>query len=192
MRLGLHIMPNVNARKKYKGILAEPIPRWSVLTAPADDELRKLHDDKMKALFVHYELDPTDGFEFGPKMAAAWANLAWQLARDHVPGFSAPPRKRGKPATLTDENVTLALHVELLKRRDGLSDRKAIERVATQNLVSGTGQALLQRYKRIKKLFAPMVRLFDNVAAAKGSDVIISIMDDVLCGDIKDRSLSPR
>jgi hypothetical protein len=173
-------MSNADARKKYTGILAEPIRKWTVLTAPTDDELRKLHEDKMKALFVHYEIDPTDAFEFGPKMSAAWANLAWHLARDHVPGFSSPPRKRGKPATLTDENVTLALHVELLKRRDGLSERKAIEAVAAQKLISGTEQALLQRYKRTKKLFVPMVLLFDNVAAAKGNDVFVSILEDVL------------
>jgi hypothetical protein len=174
-------MTKVHARKAYEGILARPIPEWSALTAPTDEELRKLHDDKMKALFAHYELDPTDAFQFDPvKTAIAWSNLAWHLARDHVPGFSKPPRKRGKPATLTGENITLAMHVELLKRRDKLSDRKAIEAVATQKLVSGSEQALLQRYKRTKKLFAPMVVLFDNVAAAKGSDAFVSIMEDVL------------
>jgi hypothetical protein len=174
-------MPKVGAQKRYEGVLAEPIPKWSVLTEPTDDELRKLHDDKMRALFAHYELDSTNAFEFDPvKTAFAWSKLAWHLARDHVPGFSAPPRKRGKPATLTEENVTLALHVELLKRRDGLSDRRAIETVATQKLVSGSEQALLQRYKRTKKLFAPMARLFDNIAKAKGRDWIVSIMEDVL------------
>jgi hypothetical protein len=173
-------MPKADARKKYTGILAEPIRNWTVLTAPTDDELRKLDDDKMKALFVHYEIDPTDAFEFGPKKAAAWANLAWHLARDHVPGFSAPPRKRGKPAALSDDNITLAMHVELLKRRDGLTDRKAIKAVIAQKLISGTEQTLLQRYKRTKKRFAPMVRIFDNAVAAKGNDLFVSVLEDTL------------
>jgi hypothetical protein len=53
-------MSNADARKKYTGILAEPIRKWTALTAPTDDELRKLLDDKVKALFLHYEMDSTD------------------------------------------------------------------------------------------------------------------------------------
>ncbi|UPJ55228.1 hypothetical protein [Bradyrhizobium sp. 192] len=165
----------------YDGILAEPVPRWGLLTAPTDDELRKMHDEKMKALFVHYKLDPTDAFEFDPaRTAIAWSKLAWHLARDHVPGFSEPPRKRGKPAKLTDENISLAMHVELLKRRDGLSDRKAITMIAAQKLIPGSEQALRQRYKRTKKSFVPMAVLFDNIVAAKGSNLVVSTLEEVL------------
>ncbi|MDI4231425.1 hypothetical protein OZ411_01175 [Bradyrhizobium sp. Arg237L] len=74
-------MPKAGARKIYKGALAEPIPEWTVLTEPTDDELCKLHDEKMRAPFVHYKLDPTDAFEFDPvKTAIAWSKLAWHLA----------------------------------------------------------------------------------------------------------------
>jgi hypothetical protein len=174
-------MPKVGARKKYEGILAEPIPDWNTLTEPPEDELRKFYDDKMRALFAHYELDSADAFGFdSASTAIAWYKLAWSLARDHVPGFNAAPRKRGKPATLTEQNVTLAMHVDLIKRRDGLSDRKAIEAVVAQKLVSGSEQTLLKRYNRTKKLFAAMGRLFDNVAEAEGSDLLVSIMEDVL------------
>lgn len=79
-------------------------------------------------------------------------------SESHVPGFNAAPRKRGKPATLTDEHVALAMHVDLIKRRDRLSDRKAIEVIVVQKLVSGSEQTLLKRYDRTKKLFAPMGR----------------------------------
>lgn len=83
------------------------------------------------------------------------------------------------------------MHVELLKRRDGLSDRKAIKKIATQNLVSGTEQTLHQRYKRAKKQFVPMSRLYDNFAAAKGRDALVRIMEELLSGDDKDTFLSP-
>jgi hypothetical protein len=178
-------------KKPYTGILLEPMPKWTALTAPTDEELSALIDAKMKALFTHYGINPTDAFEVGPKTATAWASLAWHLAREHVPGFSGPPRKRGKPATRRDDDVTLVLHVKLLMRRHGLSERKAINKIVAQRLVSGTEQALLQRYKRTKKQFIPVFRLFDNIAAAKGQEVFLRILEESLSGDDKDTFLSP-
>jgi hypothetical protein len=125
-------MPSKQDKNPYRGILAEPLPRWTVITAPTDDELQAIIDRKMKALFVHYGLDSSEAFEPGPKMAAAWANLVWHLAREHVPGFRNPPRKRGKPATRDDDDVDLVMYVELMKRRDGLSERKAVNQIAVQ------------------------------------------------------------
>jgi hypothetical protein len=162
------------------------------LLGPTDQEYQALIDAKMKALFVHYGLDPADAFEPGPKLAAAWYGLAWRLARDHVPGFTSPPRKRGRPPTRKSDDVTLALYVELLRRRDRLSDREAIRWIASQNLVSGTEPTLLQRYKRAKKQFAPMSRLFDNIEARKGHSVFIRVMEESLSGDDKDSFLSPQ
>ncbi|WP_234682712.1 hypothetical protein [Bradyrhizobium monzae] len=93
-------MPKAGRPKTvYDGILAEPIPRWTLLTRPSDDEVRQLHERKMRALFAHYDLDPTNAFQFDPaKTAIAWSELAWHLAKDHVPGFNEPPQKRGKPS----------------------------------------------------------------------------------------------
>ena len=75
------------------------MPQFTALTSPSDKELDTLIDMKLKALFAHYEINSTDAFEGGPKMAPAWANLAWHLAREHVPASSAcredvedPPR----------------------------------------------------------------------------------------------------
>jgi hypothetical protein len=128
---------DLNARA-YSGILAEPMPKWGALTQPPENEVDELIEEKWKALFAHYGLDPTDAFELGPKKASAWANLAWHLARQHVPGFRHAPRKRGKPAERKSDDVTLFMHVELLKRRDRLSERKAIQIIASQNIVSGS------------------------------------------------------
>jgi hypothetical protein len=178
-------------KKPYTGILAQPIPRWTVLTTPTDEELRDLIDAKMKALFVHYGLNSTEAFQPGPNLAAAWANLAWHLAREHVPGFRGPPRKRGKPATRKDDDILLVMNIELLKRRDKVSDRKAVTQIAARNILLGTEPTLLQRYKRAKKQFEPMSRLFDNIAAAKGREALVLILEDALSGDNKDTILSP-
>jgi hypothetical protein len=117
-------MPKLRRKSPYTGILAEPMPKHTVLTGPTDEELNALIDQKMRALLVHYEIDPSDAFGPGPKMAAAWAQLAWRLAREHVPGFGAEPRRRGKPPTRKFDDTDLVLHVELRKRRDALSDRR--------------------------------------------------------------------
>ena len=183
--------PRKSDKKPYAGILAEPMPEYTALTLPADGEIDALIDAKMKALFAHYGLDSTDAFEDGPKMAAAWANLAWHLARQHVPGFVGAPRKRGKPATRKQDDVTIVMHVELLKRRDGLSERKAIKRIADDNLVRGTEAALLKRYKNAKTTFAPMAGMFDNIVATLGHDVFVQIIEESFSGDGKNTFLSP-
>jgi hypothetical protein len=177
--------------KHYAGILAEPMPKYTALTPPADGEVEALIDAKMKALFAHYGLDSTDAFEGGPKMAAEWANLAWHLARQHVPGFVGAPRGRGKPATRKQDDVAIVMRVELLKRRDGLSERKAIKRIAGDNLVLGTEAALLKRYKNAKTTFAPIARMFDNMVAVLGHDVFVQTMEESFSGDGKDAFWSP-
>lgn len=183
--------PRKSDKKPYTGILAQPMPKYTVLSRPPDSEIDALIDAKMKALFGHFGLDPTDVYEGGPKMAAAWANLAWHLACQHVPGFANAPRGRGKPATRKQDDVTIVMHVELLKRRDGLSERKAIKHIADGNLVPGTEEALRKRYKTAKTTFAPMARMFDNMAAAMGSDAFIQAMVDSFSGDGKDTFWSP-
>src|SRR5260370_9744324 len=110
--------------KAYSGILAEPMPKWTVLTRPSDEEIAEIIDEKWKALFVHYGIDSSAAFEPGrPEMASAWANLAWHLARNDVPGFRGAPRKPGGPATRKPDDVPLFMHGELLRIRDRPSDR---------------------------------------------------------------------
>jgi hypothetical protein len=167
------------------------MPKWTILTRPTEEEVKALIDEKFKALFAHYEIDPAGAFEGGPKMASAWANLAWHLAREHVPGFSGPPRRRGRPPTRKSDDVTLVMHVELLKRRDKLSERKAIKEISAQRLVSGTEDTLLKRYKSAKTQFVPMSLMFDNAASRIGRDGFLSALADALFGDEKDTILSP-
>jgi hypothetical protein len=184
-------MKTSRIEKAYSGILAEPIPKWTALTQPTEEKIAKIIDKKWKALFVHYGIDLSAAFEPGrPEMASAWANLAWHLARDHVPGFRGAPRTRGKPAIRKPDDVTLFMHVEFLRRRDGLSDRKAIQKIAGQNLVSGTESALLQRYKRAKPQFGPIFAMFDNLAAAIGQEGFVRVLEDALYGDKKETILS--
>ena len=185
-------------KKPYAGVLAEPMPQWTILTRPSDEEVGALINGKLKALFVHYEIDSAGAFEGGPKMASAWANLAcawanlaWHLAREHVPGFSGPPRKRGKPATRKSDDVTLVMYVELLKRRDKLKDRPAIKSIAAQQLVAGKEETLRKRYNNVKKAFAPISAVLDRWAAVWGNEVLVQIMEKSLSGDEKETFLSP-
>ena len=182
--------PRKSDNKPYTGILAKPMPKYTALTPPANGEIEALIDAKMKALFAHYGLDPTDALGGGPKIAAAWANLAWHLACQHVPGFARALRGRGRPAIRKQDDVTIVMHVELLKRRDGLSERKAIKRIADDNLVPGTEATLLKRYKNAKTTFTPMARMFDNMVAALGHDVFVQTMEESFSGDRKDTFLS--
>jgi hypothetical protein len=184
-------LPNDQDEKPYTGILGDPIPKWTALTQPTEKEIEELIDRKFKALFTHYEIDPADAYSFGPKTASAWASLAWHLAREHVPGFRGAPRKRGKPALRKDDDCSLFMHVELLRRRDGLSDRKAIEKIAVRNLVSGTEDTVRKRYTRAKQKFRPIVAMFDNIAAGIGEEAFLRELEDALSGDKKETFLSP-
>lgn len=167
------------------------MPKFTAFTAPSDQEITALIDAKLKALFTHYEIDSTDAFEGGPKMASAWANLAWHLAREHVPGFIGAPRRRGKPASRKDDDVTLVLHLELLRRRDKLKDRPAIKSIAAQQLVAGKEETLRKRYNNVKKAFAPISAVLDHWAAVLGNEVLVQIMKESLSGDEKETFLSP-
>jgi hypothetical protein len=182
-----------NGKKAYTGILAEPMPKYMALAGPIDEEIGTLIDSKFKALFAHYEIDSAEAFQGGPKMAATWANLAWHLAREHVPGFSDPPRTRGRPATRKSDDVTLFMHVELLKRRDGLSERKAIKKIHSENVIPGTGEVILKRYNRAKPQFRPMSAVFDNMVdhPGIGKEGFVRALEGALSGDEKETFLSP-
>ena len=78
-----------------------------------------------------------------------------------------------------DKTRTLALHVELLRRRDGLGDRAAIKSIAAQQLVTGKEETLRKRYKNVKKGFAPISAVYDQLAATIGKEAFIQIMEKV-------------
>ena len=120
------------ARKRrapnYTGALAQPIyvedyykftgPLGQPIWEPDIDAIRKRAAEKMRLLFEHYKIDPSD--------EQSWQNLAMSLALAHVPGLQLANRpKRGrKPMTgLYDE---LARAVDDVKSRTGKSTNKAI------------------------------------------------------------------
>jgi hypothetical protein len=175
----------------YAGILAEPMPKRTALSGTTDEEVGELLDAKIKALFEHFGLDASHAFNSGPHMACAWADLAFKLARRHVPGFQGAPARRGAPAKRKSDDVTLVMHVELLKRRDGLSERKAIAEIVAKDLVSGSEAALRKRYQNAKNSFAPMSAMFDNAASAIGKDRFLSCLGEALSGEGKESFWSP-
>jgi hypothetical protein len=186
------IKPRKPNEKPYTGILTEPWPKWRVLTPPTDEELDNLIDAKLEALFAHFGIESGSAFSGGgTNMAAAWADLAFRLARRHVPGFRGEPRRRGTPARRQSDDVTLMMNVELLRRREGSSERKAIKAIVDQALLSGTEEALRKRFYRAKVKFAPLSLLLDGLAAAKGNNSLVNLLQEALCGDEKETFLSP-
>jgi hypothetical protein len=177
--------------KPYTGILAEPLPKWTVLTLPTGEEFDNLIDTKFEALFAHFGIESGAALSGGTSMAAAWAELAFRLARQHVPGFRREPRRRGTPARRQSDDITLMMNVELLRRRDGSTERKAIKAIVDQALLSGTEEALRKRFYRAKVKFAPLSWLLDGIAAAKGNNSLVNLLQEALCGDEKETFLSP-
>ena len=171
--------------KPYEGLLATPMPRRTALSGPTEEEFEALLDTKLKALFAHFELDPAEAFEAGPKMASAWANLAYKLACQHVDGFKGAPARRGAPATRKQDDVVLVMHIELLKRRNGLSDRAAIRTIVEQKLVSGTFETLRKRYQNAKRVFEPISAMFDRMTFSIGKDRFLSALERALSGEEK-------
>jgi hypothetical protein len=177
--------------KPYTGMLAQPMAKWSIFDRPTNEEIDALIEEKFKALFEHFGIDQTEAFRFGPKKASAWANLAFSLAHRHVPGFRGPPRERGRPPERKLDDSTLFLHVELLKRREGLSKSKAIKVIANQGVVEGTQSALDKRYKRAKPQFEGLHDFLDIIEAHFGKHKFVKMMELSLARGKKDSILSP-
>ena len=99
-------------KRKYSGILNDPIIELPAVGAAlmgyTAEELERKISDQMRqrfdALFEHYGIDPIQ--------PTAWHQLAFELAKDHVPGFqvlSEPKRGRGgEPRQIfTDHDLCL-------------------------------------------------------------------------------------
>lgn len=167
---------------KYSGILAEPYPSWTALTAPSEAEQQAIIKERMDALMVHYGLDPTKATPDTPNFWTTWMNLAWLLARDHVPGFQGAPREPGRPSVRKGDDVTLWLHLELRRRRDGMSTAAAIRDVVASGGVRGSEAALLGRHKRSKKSLEPLGELIGRLEAKVGREAVIAAIEAGLSG----------
>ena len=67
-----------------------------------------------------------------------------------------------------------------LQHLNGLSFALTIEKIVAGNIVPGSVEAILGRYKRKKKLFASLTPLFDNVAASLGPDILVKVLEETL------------
>ena len=120
--------------RDYTGILAEPMPRRG-------DDARPTSEEKLVALFQHYEIEPPSSLLgkptvlFDDKPFLAWQKLALALAFQHVPAFRPrpepapppPPRKRGRPATTALADKTLVFAVEFIRHACGLKLEQALQ-----------------------------------------------------------------
>jgi hypothetical protein len=164
----------------YTGTLAEPLPQWTALTQPPPEEVGASIDAKMKALLEHYQINPRDAFEAGPRQVAAWANLAFALAREHVPGLQGAPNKQGRPKKRQEDDLTLFLWVELLKRRDGLSQTAAVRRVAKEGWVDGKAETLKKRYEHLSAPYLVCARVIDRIIEGIGAERTFLMMQEAL------------
>ena len=106
---------------QYYGPLADPIKPPTLIGGALWPETKAHYAVEMATrtllLFEHFKIDP--------KSENAWRDLALSLAKQHVPGFMPPPAEQGRPRQRDNDDTTLVLFVELLKRREGASATSA-------------------------------------------------------------------
>src|SRR5262249_50531412 len=113
----------------YAGALAQPIywedhykPRGlgQFIQEPDDAAIRKRLVEKMRLLFEHYKIDPSD--------EQSWQKLAMSLALAHVPGLRLAnrPKPGRKPTWKTEPGDEWVRAVDDVKSRTGKSTKKAI------------------------------------------------------------------
>jgi|SRR5208282_1094175 len=129
--------------RQYEGLLAEPMyPPQLLMSASEKANWAVLRATKTLLLFKHFSIDPNG--------EDAWQRLAIALAANHVPGFKPPPAKPGHPKDY-GMDLDLWMLVELLKRRDGLSVRSAVDRIANVRIFEQNSEALRNRYREALK-----------------------------------------
>jgi hypothetical protein len=157
--------------KEYEGLLAEPMYRPTLLTAEDDsDRWFNQRAAKTDLLFQHFGIDPAAD--------NSWHYLAIALAERHVPGFGPPPPKRGHPMDY-DFAITLWMRVELLRRRDGLKVRAAVEKIAASKTYDKNVEALRTRYREAVKHqhLKPMFELLNRIADRIGPRAYIESLE---------------
>src|SRR5262249_47229705 len=124
---------------KFTGGLGQPIREPDVAA------IRKRAVEKMRLLFEHYKIDPSD--------EQSWQKLAMRLALAHVPGLQFATRpKRGRKSTwktgLGDEWVRA---VDDEKSRTGKGTKEAIAELRKEpKWKTYTAQSLAARYREWK------------------------------------------
>lgn len=140
--------------RKYSGILKK-YPRISVLGASDEQLLAEYTNaclERDEALFAEFNINPAD--------ENAWQELAFALAERHVPAYGA--KRRGRPANNIDENISMVLRWQEVKRRRECSDAEAYRAVAEQKQLPE--KTIAERIKRIKRHdLKELVELLDRV-----------------------------
>jgi len=161
-------------RREYEGLLAEPIYRPHPLMSPSEKGDWVLQRaTKTILLFRHFSIDPN--------AKDAWQRLALALAESHVPGFMPPTAKRGHPKDY-DTDLELCMRVELLKRRNGMSVRSAVDRIAKAKIFEQNSEALRNRYREAlkNKYMKTLFKMFERCAEAIGSERFIEALDETV------------
>jgi hypothetical protein len=116
----------------YTGALAQPIyledhykPRGlgQFIQEPDDAAIRKRLVEKVRRLFEHYKIDPSD--------EQRWQKLAMSLALAHVPGlhFANRPKRGRKPSWEAGPHDDLVRDVDEVKSQTGKRTKYAIRRL---------------------------------------------------------------
>jgi hypothetical protein len=154
---------------RYEGPLAEPIYESGLAVwfgAKAEDLVREKRILKLPLLLKLYGID-----ERSPN---AWADLAWALACDHVPGMQAihkVRRKRGrKPSWKSGLGLQLLREVDALRAEKKIGVKAALEELRKDEAkgwkrhpLSGLGaryrEAAQAEKKELKKVSATIAFL---------------------------------
>ena len=97
-----------------------------------------------------------------------WRKLALAVAERNEDGFKL--RGRGRPKE-HDDDPELILMVELLRRRDGLSVRRACKTIAEKGVLSGNPNSLYERHKSLMKV-------------RRGWPMLLQILEEQISGDL--------
>jgi hypothetical protein len=158
----------------YTGPLAEPMCRPTWLDSPETKDAWAIErSNKMLLLFKHFGVNPL--------AENAWRDLAMALAERHVPGFGSP-RKRGRPREHQEEDMTLVLLVELLRRRDRVGVKAAIRKIADARIFNRTDETLLANHKKAAKEQAALLQFFERVAEGLGQPIFVQCLEDAVGG----------
>jgi hypothetical protein len=125
---------------KFTGGLGQAIRERDVAA------IRKRAAKKMRLLFKHYKIDPSD--------EQGWQKLAMSLARAHVPGLRVANRSKPgrKPTWKTGLGDKFRHAVEDLKSRTGKGTKEAIAELQKKpKWKTYTAQSLGARYREARR-----------------------------------------
>jgi hypothetical protein len=154
---------------KYEGALAEPLPELGTFATEAEINQRAAELARRTILlFQHYRIVPSDG--------DAYRNLSFALMKRHVGGFRPAPRQ-GRPATRKHDDCLIFMLSELLKHRDGMTERQASNMIADLRLTEWTAETLRRRLTKWKHDNRLGVEFFARLAKRVGNANYVNCLE---------------